>query len=66
MTVIVTTVITITETVPETFEAQVKRNFERDPYLDGGDDTIRKHIKKLMPVLDDENIAVEFEMMVIE
>lgn len=66
MTVIVNTYIKISQLVPEEFEAQVKRNFERDPFLDGGDERIKSHIKKLMPVVRDEEIEVDFEMIAFE
>lgn len=62
----VTTTITITHNVPANQVNQVKRNFERDPNLDGGDVNLRKHIQKLMPVLRDDEIDINFEMTVIE
>jgi len=64
--VTVSTFITITQNIPADQVNQVKRNFERDPNLDGGDVNLRKHIQKLMPVLRDDEIDINFEMTVIE
>lgn len=58
----VITTITITEEVQPVFEEQVRRNFERTPVLGGTDSGIKKHLKELLPTLNDENINIEFRL----
>lgn len=58
----VITTITITEEIQPGFKEQVKRNFERTPVFGGTDSGIKKHIQKLIPVLTDENINIEFKL----
>lgn len=57
---VITTII-ITEEVPEAFNEQCKRNFDRTPTF-GGDEHLKDHIKKLIPVLDDRNIEIQYRL----